>query len=91
LPEAQATAAIKNQLAEINPGITVSFQNFASLISDGLLRDRLMATLSGFFGLLALSLASVGLYGILPTASPAGETRLEFGWPSARRRETCCQ
>ena len=30
-----------------------------------MLRDRLMATLSGFFGLLALLLASIGLYGIL--------------------------
>jgi putative ABC transport system permease protein len=65
LPEAQVTAAIKNQFAEVNPGISVSFQNFRRLISDGLLRDRLMATLSGFFGLLALLLASVGLYGIL--------------------------
>ncbi len=30
-----------------------------------MLRNRLMATLSGFFGLLALLLASIGLYGIL--------------------------
>ena len=30
-----------------------------------MMRDRLMATLSGFFGLLALLLASIGLYGIL--------------------------
>ena len=35
------------------------------MIEESLLRDRLMATLSGFFGLLALLLASVGLYGIL--------------------------
>jgi predicted permease len=65
LPEAQVTAAIKNLFAEINPGINISFQNFKGMINDGLLRDRLMATLSGFFGLLALLLASVGLYGIL--------------------------
>jgi len=30
-----------------------------------MLRERLMATLSGFFGVLALLLASIGLYGIL--------------------------
>jgi predicted permease len=65
LPESQVTAAIKNQFAETNPGISVSFQNFRGMINDGLLRDRLMATLSGFFGLLALLLASIGLYGIL--------------------------
>lgn len=65
LPEAQITGAIKNLLGEVNPGISVSFENFDGMISDGLLRDRLMATLSGFFGLLALLLASIGLYGIL--------------------------
>ncbi len=35
------------------------------MISESMVRDRLMATLSGFFGLLALLLASIGLYGIL--------------------------
>jgi putative ABC transport system permease protein len=65
LPDAQMTAAIKTAMGEINPRINLRFQNFKSMISEGLLRDRLMATLSGFFGLLALLLASVGLYGIL--------------------------
>ena len=35
------------------------------MIEATILRERLMATLSGFFGLLALLLASIGLYGIL--------------------------
>jgi ABC-type antimicrobial peptide transport system permease subunit len=35
------------------------------MVQDSLLRDRLMATLSGFFGVLALLLASIGLYGLL--------------------------
>jgi putative ABC transport system permease protein len=65
LPEAQVTAAIKSMVAEVNPTINIRFQNFKTMISESLLRDRLMATLSGFFGLLALVLASVGLYGIL--------------------------
>jgi predicted permease len=65
LPEAQVTGAIKNVFAEVNPAINISFRNFKGMISDGLLRERLMATLSTFFGLLALLLASVGLYGIL--------------------------
>jgi predicted permease len=65
LPESQMTASIKTAMAHENPGINLSIQNFKSMISEGLLRDRLMATLSGFFGLLALVLASVGLYGIL--------------------------
>jgi putative ABC transport system permease protein len=65
LPESQITAAIRAAMAEVNPRLNLRFQNFKSMISEGLLRDRLMATLSGFFGLLALVLASVGLYGIL--------------------------
>ena len=35
------------------------------MIEATILRERLMATLSGFFGLLALLLACIGLYGIL--------------------------
>ena len=65
LPGGQITTSVKNVLLDVNPKITVSFQNFETMIGESLLRDRLMATLSGFFGLLALILASVGLYGIL--------------------------
>ena len=35
------------------------------MIEATILRERLMATLSGFFGLLALLLGCIGLYGIL--------------------------
>lgn len=35
------------------------------MVQESLLRERLMAKLSGFFGVLALLLASIGLYGIL--------------------------
>ena len=65
LPEAGMIAAVKNILAEINPAITVNFQGFKPMIEATILRERLMATLSGFFGLLALVLACFGLYGIL--------------------------
>jgi len=65
LPQGAITAAVKRVIAEVNPNINVSFQGFKAMIEESLLRDRLMATLSGFFGLLALLLASVGLYGIL--------------------------
>ncbi len=65
LPESQVTGAIKSVFAEVNPNVNISFRNFKGMINEGLLRDRLMATLSGFFGFLAVLLASVGLYGIL--------------------------
>ena len=65
LPQAEVVSSIKNVLAEINPSITVSFQGFRAMIAGSIVRERLMATLSGFFGLLALVLACIGLYGIL--------------------------
>jgi len=65
LPQAEITAAVKRVLGEIDPAISISFDGFKTMIEESLLRERLMATLSGFFGLLALLLASIGLYGIL--------------------------
>jgi putative ABC transport system permease protein len=65
LPRAELTAAVKRVLAEVNPGIAIRFLEYKSMIGESMLRDRLMATLSVFFGLLALLLASIGLYGIL--------------------------
>ncbi|MBO0726587.1 MAG: ABC transporter permease [Blastocatellia bacterium] len=65
LPQAEITAAVRRVFNEINPAIMISFEGFKTMIETSLLRERLLATLSGFFGMLALSLASVGLYGIL--------------------------
>jgi len=65
LPQSELTAAVKRILNEINPAITFSFQSLDTMVEGSLLRERLLATLSGFFGALALLLASIGLYGIL--------------------------
>jgi len=43
----------------------VEFQTLTTLVRDSLMRERLMATLSGFFGLLAGVLATIGLYGVM--------------------------
>jgi ABC-type antimicrobial peptide transport system permease subunit len=42
-----------------------NFGDFQKQIRDGLTPERLMAMLSGFFGLLAAVLAMVGLYGVI--------------------------
>jgi len=65
LPQADVTAAVNRALNEINPAMDISFQWFKTMVEESVLRERLMATLSGFFGVLALLLASIGLYGIL--------------------------
>jgi ABC-type lipoprotein release transport system permease subunit len=65
LLQSEITAAVTRVLNEINPAITVSYQGFKTMVEGSLLRERLLATLSGFFGALALLLASIGLYGLL--------------------------
>jgi predicted permease len=56
---------VKSVIAGVSPEIALDFHVFKTQIRDGLLRDRLMATVSGFFGLLAALLATVGLYGVM--------------------------
>ena len=64
-PAGPLTAAIKNAILAENPNAEFIFQVFRTQVSNSLLRERLMATLSGFFGGLAALLASVGLYGVI--------------------------
>jgi predicted permease len=65
LPPDVVTGSVKSALLEMNGGLDVSFQVFRAMVQESLLRERLMARLSGFFGVLALLLASIGLYGLL--------------------------
>jgi predicted permease len=64
-PPAAIGATIKRKLAGRHPGIIMEFSDFQKQIRDGLTPERLMAILSGFFGLLAAVLAMVGLYGVI--------------------------
>jgi ABC-type antimicrobial peptide transport system permease subunit len=43
----------------------MQFRAFQTHIEEGLIRERLMAALSGFFGALAALLATIGLYGVM--------------------------
>jgi predicted permease len=52
-------------LAEIHPAMGVQFSVLTSQLKESLLRDRLMAALAGAFGVLAGSLAVLGLYGVI--------------------------
>ena len=47
---------------------TTEVQLESTLVSDNLVRERLLAVLSGFFALAAVVLAGVGLYGVLSYA-----------------------
>jgi predicted permease len=65
LPLAQATATIIALAREVHPSIVVEFRTMQSQVRDSLMRERLMATLSGFFGALAALIATIGLYGVM--------------------------
>jgi putative ABC transport system permease protein len=65
LPLSSFLAEVKRVFAEANPDISIQFHVLKTQIWDSLLRERLMASLSGFFGFLAGLLATVGLYGVI--------------------------
>jgi putative ABC transport system permease protein len=52
-------------LAQVQPGAAVSFTVLTAQLKESPMRDRLMAALAGAFGLLARSLAVLGLYGVI--------------------------
>jgi predicted permease len=65
VPVSAVIANIRRWLAASHPGIPAEFQVFQTHIEEGLIRERLMAALSGFFGTLAALLATIGLYGVM--------------------------
>jgi predicted permease len=65
LPLTNVTSAITALAGEANPAIIVGYQTMEAQITESLLRERLMATLSGFFGALAAIIAMIGLYGVM--------------------------
>jgi putative ABC transport system permease protein len=57
------TSAVQSAVAGVNKEISLDFHTLSGQVDDSLVRDRLLATLSTFFGALALLLAMIGLYG----------------------------
>jgi predicted permease len=65
-PEPNADALIRQTLAGIDPNLTVvDLRSFDAQVADNFTAERIGAQLAGLFGILALILASVGLYGVM--------------------------
>jgi macrolide transport system ATP-binding/permease protein len=57
--------AVQEAVAGVSKTIPLEFHTLAEQVDDSLVQERLLATLSSFFGGLALLLAMIGLYGAL--------------------------
>ena len=71
------TAATTRAVTDVNPVIAIQYQTMRDQIEQSLTRERLMATLSGFFGALAVFIATIGLYGVM--LYMVGRRRTEIG------------
>ncbi|HUE42287.1 MAG TPA: ABC transporter permease [Candidatus Sulfotelmatobacter sp.] len=65
VPPSVAIPEIRDAILQAGPETITEFKTLQTEIRDSLLRERLMATLSGFFGFLAVVLATIGLYGVI--------------------------
>jgi putative ABC transport system permease protein len=65
LPQSELSSAVTDAANSVHSGLDLSFFGFHTMIEEGLLRERLMAKLSGFFAALAVVLAVIGLYGVI--------------------------
>jgi putative ABC transport system permease protein len=59
------TAVIDREVRATHPSLRVKFELQSTRIANTLLRERLLALLSGFFAAVGLLMAAVGLYGVL--------------------------
>jgi predicted permease len=64
-PFNQIAAVVAQAAAAASPSIATDVRTFESTFRNESLSERLMATLSVVFGILAVSIAAVGLYGVM--------------------------
>jgi putative ABC transport system permease protein len=76
-PPGLLTKSVAAAISEVNPTLALTFQPLDSMISDMLTRERLLALLSASFGVLALLMAAIGLYGV--TSYAVNLRRSEIG------------
>jgi predicted permease len=64
-PLGRVSSAIRQALQSKLPGAPIEVRPLSAQVEATIVQERMMATLAGGFGLLALTLACVGLYGLL--------------------------
>ncbi|MGH9144618.1 MAG: FtsX-like permease family protein [Vicinamibacterales bacterium] len=71
------TRSVSAALTAGNRDLTMTFRPLSVVVDESLAQDRLVAILAGFFDVLALLLAGLGLYGV--TAYAVARRRTEIG------------
>ena len=68
---------VRRAAAEVSKDIPLNFRTLAGQVRDDLVQERLLAAVSGFFGMLGLLLAMMGLFGAVSYLVTQRQT--EFG------------
>jgi len=69
--------SVSTALRAVNPDLNLTFRLVSEQVEASLAQERLVAALAGFFGLLALVLAAIGLYGV--TSYSVAQRKTEIG------------
>jgi len=78
MPPAALEPMLKKALAEVDPNLTITtVRTMEQQVRNSFNQERAVATLAGLFGIVALILAGVGLYGV--TAYTVAQRTNEFG------------
>jgi predicted permease len=86
-PQQNAEEVLRRTLVSIDPNLTVvDIRTFDSQVAGNFTQDRLVARLTTLFGVLALILASVGLYGVMSyfVAKRTGEIGIRMALGATR-------
>jgi predicted permease len=58
-------STVRDAILAVSPGASLEFRSLPAIVDDSVRRESVLAKLSGFFGFLAVLLATVGLYGVI--------------------------
>lgn len=65
VPAKSLATPVRHAIEDVDPKLPVNFNTAVDLLSDEMSQEKVVALLSSFFGLRAVILAAIGLYGVM--------------------------